>query len=68
MKYDIEPGNVVVIGDKFKTDLIPAKELGMKTIHMQWGRGKVFLPQKGDVDYSVEALHEVVSIVRGLEK
>ena len=35
----VPSSNIVVCGDKFKTDLLPALELGMWTIHIQWGRG-----------------------------
>ena len=38
-QFGYQPENVLVCGDKFKTDLAPAITLGMKVVHMLWGRG-----------------------------
>jgi len=60
------PEQVVVIGDKVKTDLLPAKELGMVTIQMQCGRGKQFPAKEGEVDHSIQDLKELLKIVMDL--
>ena len=52
-KHNIDSQDIIVIGDKVDGDLIPAKELGMITVHMCWGRGKLFKPKEGVVDYSI---------------
>ncbi|MBS3116998.1 HAD family hydrolase [Candidatus Woesearchaeota archaeon] len=57
------PHEIIVCGDKFKTDLLPAKELGMKTVHVLWGRGKVDFPSPGEVDYSITKLRELKKII-----
>ena len=62
------PENSIVIGDKYKTDLLPAKELGMKTIHMKWGKGKMIVPKENEVDYIISDLHEIPKIVEELCK
>ncbi|HLC51966.1 MAG TPA: HAD family hydrolase [Candidatus Nanoarchaeia archaeon] len=51
----------LVVGDKFKGDLLPARELGMKTVHMFWGRGKLDNPK--DADYSIKKLDELQKIL-----
>jgi putative hydrolase of the HAD superfamily len=54
--------NTYVCGDKIKVDLIPAKKIGCKTIHMKWGRGK-YLPENKNVDYTIKFLDEIKEIV-----
>lgn len=68
----VEPCQVFVCGDKIESDLIPAKELGFTTVHMKWGRGKIF--NKNDfkfVDYSITnigAIKEIITQVGLIEK
>ncbi|MBI2102581.1 HAD hydrolase-like protein [Candidatus Woesearchaeota archaeon] len=57
--------NCFVCGDRYETDLLPAKELGIKTIYVQWGRGKIYPPNCQDVNYSITDLKEIVAIVDG---
>ncbi|MEK6900901.1 MAG: HAD family hydrolase, partial [Nanoarchaeota archaeon] len=57
------PEQVMVIGDKFKTDLLPARELGMKTVYVRHGRGLADPPKIGEVDYMIKDLGELPSIV-----
>lgn len=58
---------VIVCGDRVPLDLIPARELGFKTVQMQWGRGLNGIKYRGDVDYSISAIRELKSIVSSLE-
>lgn len=60
------PSEVLVCGDRVPVDLIPARELGFKTVQMKWGRGLNSARQKGDVDYSITDLGELKSIVDSL--
>ncbi|MBU1875667.1 MAG: HAD family hydrolase [Nanoarchaeota archaeon] len=59
---------VVVCGDKFKTDILPAKKLGMKTIKMQWGRSLANPAKEDGADYSIKNLKEILNIVDVLNK
>ena len=34
-KYSIEVDNAVMIGNDYKNDILPAKELGLKTIYIE---------------------------------
>lgn len=54
----------IVVGDKVKSDLLPAKELRMKTVHMFWGRGKLDNPK--EADYSIKKLSELNEILTKL--
>ncbi len=60
------PVHVLVVGDKYKTDLLPAKKLGMKTVYIGWGRGKINPPAANEVDYSISRLSELLNIVEKL--
>ncbi len=54
-------GQVWVCGDRIEMDLLPAKELGARTIHMRWGRGK---KKSVDwVDHSISLLSELKEII-----
>lgn len=58
--------SVLVCGDKFRTDLLPAQELGMKTVWMKYGRGaneKVF---NGKPDFSITSLEELKDVIKQL--
>jgi len=56
-----------VCGDKINVDLIPAKKIGCKTIHMKWGRGK-YLSDDNNVDYTINFLDEIKEIVNQKNK
>ncbi|MBI2812363.1 MAG: HAD family hydrolase [Candidatus Melainabacteria bacterium] len=60
------PTEVIVCGDRIPNDLAPARELGFKTVQMQWGRGMHYSGFKGDVDYSISQLKEIKTIVNDL--
>ncbi len=60
------PTDVLVCGDRIAIDLIPARELGFKTVLMQWGRGLNSARQKRDVDYCISSLATLKSIVESV--
>ncbi|GAB4189254.1 MAG: TIGR02253 family HAD-type hydrolase [Simkaniaceae bacterium] len=55
--------NIFVCGDKVTTDLVPAKELGLNTVHMKWGRGENFTEEIENVDYTIYELSELKKIL-----
>lgn len=57
----ISPQRVVVCGDRVVTDLIPAKEIGCYTVHMQRGRG-INNSTKEGVDFYITDLKEILDI------
>lgn len=54
---------VLVCGDRTALDLVPARELGLKTVKVQWGRGLSSSEYKGNVDYCISELKELIPIV-----
>jgi putative hydrolase of the HAD superfamily len=60
---NINPKNVIVIGDKIDSDLKPAKKLGCITIHMKYGKGFLLHDEK-TVDYTINKLDDLNSILR----
>lgn len=61
------PTEVIVCGDRIPIDLIPARELGFKTVQMLWGRGLNGYPNNlKNVDYSISEFSELKGIVSSL--
>ncbi len=58
------PSEVIVCGDRIGIDLTPAKELGITTVHIRFGRGLANLGNKEDVDHTIHTLLELLNIVR----
>ncbi len=50
------PTEVIVCGDRIPIDLIPARELGFKTVQMLWGRGLNAIRTTENVDYCISEL------------
>lgn len=63
-----ESNDVVVCGDKVDVDLVPAKELGFKTIHMKNGRGVNSKGSPGLVDFTITKLFELEQIINSIKK
>jgi len=61
-EFSFAPTETIVIGDKFYSDLLPAKELGIKTVQMLWGRALKF-PEEG-ADFKIKKLEELKEIIR----
>ena len=57
-----KPKDTIVLGDKIKTDLLPAKDLGCIAIHMKHGRGLIMQPDER-VDFTIFKLSEIKSIL-----
>ncbi|MDP3698677.1 MAG: HAD family hydrolase [Nanoarchaeota archaeon] len=64
LRYDAT--ETMVCGDKFDTDLLPAKELKMITVQMLWGRA-LKSSSDGKADYTIKKLRELLPILEGLK-
>ncbi len=64
--HTISPQNIVVIGDKVATDLLPAKKLGFNTIHMRHGRGANDL-LSNQADYQITTLSQIPAILINMQ-
>ncbi len=62
-EFNYQPEEILVCGDKFETDLLPAKELGMRTAHLLWGRASSIPIKGGGPDYNIRGLPELKRIV-----
>ena len=63
-KAGCTPEQAVMIGDRIDNDIVPAKQMGMKTVWIKQGVGKYWNIQ-GDgeaPEYEVDSLTELVSI------
>jgi FMN phosphatase YigB (HAD superfamily) len=54
---------IIVVGDKFETDLLPAAQLNLTTIHMQKGRGIKDFIGKSQSDYCIKHINELLPII-----
>jgi putative hydrolase of the HAD superfamily len=61
-EFSERPQDVVVCGDRVAMDLEPARQLGLKTIHMRWGRGKLGTSPSW-IDHSIGSLDELRKII-----
>ncbi len=62
-EFHAKPAETIVIGDRVKKDLKPAKDLGCLTIHMKWGRGRLAEGTSGVIDYAISNLNEIQEIL-----
>jgi len=67
-EYQLDPREIIVCGDRIESDLLPAKRLGMTTVHMRWGRGVNSVDRKEVVDYQIGSVKEIVDIVEHIER
>ena len=64
-EFKLTNKQLVVVGDKSKTDLLPAIELQIPTIHMLWGRSK---HNPSDVaNFCISNISELIPIVGKLQ-
>jgi FMN phosphatase YigB (HAD superfamily) len=58
-EFSLLPRDAMVVGDRVRMDLAPAHDLGMKTVHMRWGRGLREQTEKW-IDRSITSLEELM--------
>ena len=61
-EFSIVPADIWVCGDRVPMDLAPAHELGFKTIHIRWGRGRR-IKHEAWIDHSIQDLNELRNII-----
>jgi putative hydrolase of the HAD superfamily len=62
-ELQISPKKWTVCGDRPEIDLLPAKELGARTIHMKWGRGAYLESDPRVVDHIVHDMRELSALL-----
>ncbi len=58
-EFLVLPSQCAVVGDRIPMDLLPAKELGFRTVHMRWGRGLLWKKENW-IDHSIRELSELL--------
>lgn len=61
-KAGCKPQNAVMIGDRLDNDIIPVKELGMKTIWVKQGYTK-YQPQSDIPDFTIDSISQLIDIL-----
>ncbi len=67
-EFFINPKDAMAIGDKFDGDLLPAKNLGIKTVHFMSGRGKINPPPLESVDYQIDNILKAKEIIKEIKR
>ena len=62
-EFSLSANHVLVCGDRIAMDLVPAHELGITTVHMRWGRGKLVETEKW-IHHAISDLSELKRIVK----
>jgi FMN phosphatase YigB (HAD superfamily) len=62
-EFSVSPEEVLVCGDRIAMDLLPAFELGITTVHMRWGRGRLAETEKW-IHHAISDLSELKRIVK----
>ncbi len=57
-EFSVPAHEVLVCGDRIAMDLTPAQQIGCKTVHMRWGRGKK-LKTEDWITHSISRLSEL---------
>jgi FMN phosphatase YigB (HAD superfamily) len=61
-EFSLSPEEAIVCGDRVALDLAPAFELGIRTVHMKWGRGIVGKTEPW-ISHAISDLSELRRIV-----
>lgn len=61
-RAECEPCNAVMVGDRLDNDIIPAKEIGMKTIWIKQAFSK-YQPDSNIPDYTINSLKDITNIL-----
>ena len=62
------PNEVLVIGDRVASDLLPAKALGFKTCLVRQGRGQFQEINSNIIDFVIQDVTEVENLIKSLQK
>ncbi|MBQ9551620.1 MAG: HAD family hydrolase [Clostridia bacterium] len=57
-----EPNNAVMVGDRLDNDILPAKQLGMKTVWVRQGFAR-YQPNSDMPDHTIQTLEEIERIL-----
>ena len=62
-KLGVNASETILVGDSIRRDIIPAKELGMLTVHAAYGDRNFHEGEKDEADHVIHGIHEVIGIV-----
>ncbi|NGX31775.1 MAG: hypothetical protein K940chlam8_01156, partial [Chlamydiae bacterium] len=65
--FSYKAEDVLVCGDKYSIDLSPAKELGLKTVQVMWGRGKSQKQHFEKTHFLIDCFKSLIEIVGSYE-
>lgn len=66
-ELNVSPQEAIICGDRVPADLSPAKELGLFTVHLSNGRGKIHKEPKEHVDIYIQSLKELQKVIKKIK-
>ena len=61
-RANCRPKNAIMVGDRLDNDIIPAKELGMKTVWVKQSFA-TYQPNSNIADYTINTLEEIIKLL-----
>ena len=65
-KLGVNASETMLVGDSIRRDIIPAKALGMFTVHAAYGDRNFHEGERDGADHVIYGIQEVVNVVEGL--
>lgn len=62
-EFSVSPSESIAVGDRIPIDLMPAHELGWRTVHMRWGRGRLWKKKEEWIERAISDLSELMEII-----
>jgi putative hydrolase of the HAD superfamily len=62
-KLRVNVRETMLVGDSIRRDIVPAKELGMLTVHAAYGDRNFHEGEKDGADHVIHGIHEVIGIM-----
>ena len=70
-ELELEPGQVVLVGDRVDNDVLPAIEFGLHAVHIRrgpWGMIQAGWPEYGQVPWKIDRLGQLGDVLERIEE
>jgi putative hydrolase of the HAD superfamily len=64
-KLGVTASETILVGDSFRRDILPAKALGIFTVHAAYGDRNLHEMEKDGADSEIHGIGEVIGVVGG---
>ncbi|HEV2127435.1 MAG TPA: HAD family hydrolase [Thermomicrobiales bacterium] len=70
-ELNLQPGQIVLVGDRLDNDVLPAMEFGMQAVHIRrgpWGIIQAGWPESGQVRWKIDRLGQLCDTLECIEE